>query len=83
MLNFRWPSFFHDISLAKEVVSARPDKMSEWDLIGADLSAKFTRQDGKPVSLKGRGCKDRLDLLIKKYNDEDHKALKQYVIDKS
>ena len=82
MPNFRWPLLFHDISLAKEVVSARPEKLSEWDLIAADLSAAFTKQDGwKAVSLKGRGCKDRLDLLIKKYRDDDSKALRRYVID--
>ena len=83
MPNFRWPLLYHDIALAKEVTSLRPEKPSDWELIAADLSVLFTKQDGKVVSLKGRGCKDRLDLLVKKYREEDSKALRQYVIDET
>ena len=37
------------------------------------------KKDDKMISLKGRGCREHLDLLIKKYKEEDKKALKWYV----
>lgn len=80
MPSFRWPLLYHDIALAREVFSSRPDKPHDWELIAANLSAYFSRRDGKAVSVKGRGCKDRLELLLKKYRQEDRKALKRYVV---
>lgn len=79
MPNFRWPTVYHDISLAKEVYSTRPEKPSDWEVIAAKLSVLFSTKDDKSISLKGRGCRERLDLLIKKYKEEDRKALKRYV----
>ena len=79
MPNFRWPLLYHDISLAEEVYSTRPEKPSDWEVIAAKLSVLFSRKDDKSISLKGRGCRERLDLLIKKYKEEDKKALKRYV----
>ena len=79
MPKFRWPLVYHDISLAKEVYSTRPEKPSDWEVIAAKLSASFSKKDDKIISLKGRGCRERLDLLIKKYKEEDKKALKWYV----
>lgn len=79
MPNFRWPLLYHDISLAKEVNSTRPEKPSDWEVIAAKLCALFSKKDDKMISLKGRGCRERLDLLLKKYKEEDKKALKRYV----
>lgn len=76
MPNFRWPLLQHDISLAKEVVSRRPEKTNDWDMIAKELSKNFSTPD-KPVVLKGRACKDRLELLVKKYRDEDARALRR------
>ena len=76
MPNFRWPLLQHDISLAKEVVSRRPEKTNDWDMIAKELSKNFSMPD-KPVVLKGRACKDRLELLVKKYRDEDARALRR------
>ena len=78
MPNFRWPSLYNDISLAKEVISLRPEKTSDWETIATKLSAIFSSEE-MPILLKGRACRDRLDLLLKKYRDEDSKALKRYV----
>ena len=67
----------HDIALAKEVISLRPEKPVDWDTIACTLSSTFSSED-KPVVLKGRGCRERLELLLKKFRDEDRKALKRY-----
>ena len=79
MPNFRWHLVYHDISLAQEVYSTRPEKPSHWEVIAAKLSALFSNKCDKIISLKGRGCRERFDLLIKKYKEEDKKALKRYV----
>ena len=63
----------------KEIYSTRPEKPSDWEVIAARLSALFSKKDDKSITLKGRGCRDRLDLLMKKYKEEDKKALKRYV----
>lgn len=78
MPNFRWPNIYHDLSLAKDVYSVRPEKASDWDIIAAKLSALFST-DEKPISMKGRACRERLDLLLKKYREQDAKALKRFV----
>ena len=78
MPNFRWPLLYHDISLAKEVINLRPEKPSDWETVATKLSDIFSSEE-MPILLKGRGCRKRLDLLLKKYRDEDTKGLKQYV----
>jgi len=78
MPNFRWPLLYHDIALAKEVISLRPEKPSDWGNIATKLSAIFSSKE-KPVMIKGRACRERLDLLLKKYKEEDVKALRRYV----
>ena len=65
-----------DLALATEVASTRPTKPAEWESVASMLSQQFSTDD-KPVQLKGRGCKERLELLLKKYNDDDKKALKK------
>ena len=77
MTIFRWPLLYHDLSLAKEVISVHPEKPSDWDSIATKLSDIFTSPI-KPVVIKGRACRERLDLLVKKYKEEDTKALKRY-----
>ena len=76
MPNFRWPLVYHNISLAKEVYLTHPEKPSDWEVIPAKLSALFSKKDDKIISLKGRGCQEHLDLLIKKYKEEDKKSIK-------
>lgn len=66
----------HDLALATEVASSRPNRLADWDVVADKLSQQFST-DEKPISLKGRGCRDRMELLIKKYEDEDKKALKR------
>ena len=66
----------HDIALATEVASTRPTKLAEWESVASTLSQQFSTDD-KPVQLKGRGCREHLELLLKKYNDHDKKALKK------
>ena len=78
MPSFRWPDVDNDISLAKEVISRRPNKPSDWESIACTLSQLFSTEE-KPVALKGRGCRERMELLIKKYREEDNKSLKRYL----
>ena len=78
MPNFRWPSLFHDVSLAREIISLRPEKSSDWASIATKLSTLFS-SDEKPIMITSRACRERLDLLLKKYREEDTKALKRYV----
>ena len=54
----------------------RPEKPLQWLEIAEVLNLKFTTES-REVQLKGRGCKERLFLLIKKYNDEDVRSLKR------
>ena len=75
MPRFRW-DLKNDIALASEVATHRPLKPVGWDEIACTLNTSFSTDD-KPVGLKGRGCKERLDLLLKKYKAEDTKALKR------
>ena len=75
MPGFRW-EMVHDLALAKEVAARRPEKPVGWIEIADILNFMFNT-DEKPVLLKGRGCKDRMDLLLKKYKDEDSKSLKK------
>ncbi|KAK3746109.1 hypothetical protein QZH41_015522 [Actinostola sp. cb2023] len=76
---FRWPSTKHDIALATEVARARPEKPSEWDKLAEPLSKPFSTEK-TVVSLKGRGCRERMERLLKKYKEEDAKSLKRYDI---
>ena len=66
---FRWPSVFHDIALATEVARDRPEKPCE------SLSQLFSTE--KTVTLKGRGCRERMDRILTKYKEEDAKSLKR------
>ena len=75
---FRWPLLYHNISLVKDVISVRPEKACDWDMIAAKLSALFSTDD-KPISIEGRACRERLDQLLKKYREQDAKALKRLV----
>ncbi|CAB3986879.1 Hypothetical predicted protein [Paramuricea clavata] len=73
---FRWPSTENDIALAREVAASRPEKPNDWDGIATRLSEHFST-DGKPVELKARGCRERMDRLLSKYKQEDAKSLKR------
>lgn len=66
----------HELALAKEVAAHRPQKPVDWIEI-ADILSSMCSTEEKPVLLKGRGCKGRMDLLLKKYKDEDSKSLKK------
>lgn len=78
MPQFRWPELKHDIYLAREVVGRRPSKVSEWDAIAKVLSASFATP-AKPVHLKGRGCRERLERLVEKFRAHDSQSLKRLV----
>ena len=75
MPGFRW-EVANDIALAMEVVSKRPHKPADWVDIADTLAKAFSTEE-KQVSLKGRGCKERMDLLLKKYREEDKRSLKR------
>ena len=75
MPGFRW-ELKQDIALTTEVVSKRPHKPVDWSHVAEDLNPLFYTED-KPVQLKGRGCRERMDLLLKKYKDDDKKYLKR------
>ena len=73
---FRWPDLVHDIALVKEIVANRPTKPLYWEAIAVTLSSAFSTTE-KLVELKGRGCRERLDLIIEKFKAEDAKSLKR------
>ena len=75
MPGFRW-EMVHNLALAKEVASTRPEKPQDWIEVAEKMNGQFTTDD-KPVLLKGRGCRERMDLLLKKFKDEDSKSLKK------
>ena len=68
----------HDVALAREVMSCRPNKPQEWEEIAEKLSTAFSTE-GKTVELKGRGCRERMDRLLDKYKSDDSKSLKRLV----
>ena len=73
---FCWNDKAHDIALVK-VVACHPSKPLDWDSIATWLNAVFATEE-KPVELKGRGCRERLDRLLEKFKAEDTKSLKRY-----
>ena len=76
MAPFRRPKVENDIALLKEIVARRPSKADEWEDIAEFLSSLFST-DNNPVVLKGRGCRERSELLMKKFKSEERKALKR------
>ena len=76
---FRWPNIYHDISLAKEVISKRPKKAEDWDSIATCFIMAFSKED-KPVYLKGRGCREHMNRVLEIYKSEKVKALKWYAL---
>lgn len=76
MAPFRWPKVDQDIALCKEIIARRPMKVDDWENIGEFLSNLFTTENN-PVQLKGRGCREQSELLVKKYKSEEWKALKR------
>ena len=61
----------HDIALLKEVVAVRPMNVETWDGVADTLSVLFG------ATVIGRGCREHLDLLVKKFKADEQKALKR------
>jgi hypothetical protein len=78
MAPFRWKKVEYDLALCKQFVGDKPDKPEKWDALATVLEEVFTKEDCK-VQLTGRGCREHLMLLIKKFKTEDAKALKRSV----
>ena len=76
MPQFRWPQVENDISLAREVVGQRPSRPADWDIVAVVLSSAFSTPN-KPVHLRGRGCRERMDRLIEKFRADDTQSLKR------
>ena len=55
-----------DVALGTEVVFARLLTATDWDEIATTLSAALATPQ-REVDRKGWGCREHLDLLIKKY----------------
>ena len=73
---FRWPDIVNDVALATEVATHRPHRPADWDAIANTLSHAFSTAE-KPVQLKGRGCRERMELLLRKFKEDDANALKK------
>ena len=65
--------------MCAEVCRVRPQKLLEWLEVAEALNDTFSTESNE-VHLKGRGCKERLHLLSKKYDSEDKRSLKRLVI---
>lgn len=76
MSPFCWPGINHDIALAKEVAQKKPEKPQDWEEIAAVLSIAFSTEE-RVVKLKGRGCRDRMDRLLNRWQQEDIMPLKR------
>ena len=76
MPQFCWPEVKNDIYLAREVVGRRPSKLSDWEEIAAVLGSSFSTP-AKPVHLKGRGCRERLERLVEKFRADDSLSLRR------
>ena len=72
---FRCSLVAHDIFLAKEVAQKKPQNRTDWDEI-AKILLPILSSSKQDVKISGRACRERLTLLIEKYEDEDKKALK-------
>ena len=57
---------------------SRLQNLRDWEEIAVTLNAAFSSDD-KPVQLKARGCRERMELLLKKYKDKDTKSLIRYI----
>ena len=78
MALFRWPKVEHDLALVKEYTESRPSKPDELDEVAKRLSVVFQSE------VKGRGCREHLDLLIKNKRsgtEEDYSELVQLLED--
>ncbi|XP_028394488.1 uncharacterized protein LOC114518681 [Dendronephthya gigantea] len=73
---FRWPKVEHDLALCKEVVAERPVRPEDWEIIASSLSVIFSTTESQ-VHLKGRSCREHLDLLVKKFKADEKNALKR------
>ena len=73
MSPFRWPLVQYDAMLCREVLARRPSSTNDWESVAEALSQVFSTPD-KKVELKARGCRERLDRLIEKYNQNDKKS---------
>ena len=73
MPQFRWPEVANDVLLAKEVVGRHLSKPADWEEIAGILSSAHT----KPVKLKGRGCRERLERLVEKYQADESQSLRR------
>lgn len=76
MAPFRWPTVANNLQLATEVAARRPNSPSDWEVIAVVLSQAFSTDDNQ-VELSGRACRERMDRLLTKYNEEDKKSLKK------
>ena len=74
---FRW-SLPQDIALCEEVRNTRPDRLEQWQTIADRLNKAFSTEEFE-MDVRGRGCRERLNLLVRKYREEDRKSLRRSV----
>jgi len=76
MAPFRWPLPLNNVMLATDVGARKPMCATDWDVIASILSTVFGTNERKVV-LTGRACRERLNLILNKYLEDDKKALKR------
>ena len=74
---FRW-SLPQDIALCEEVRNTRPERLEQWQTIANLLNKAFSTEKFE-MDVRGRGCRERLNLLVRKYREEDRKSLRRSV----
>ena len=75
---FRW-GIAEDTALCIEVTIIRPSKPLQWLEVAENLNRRFSTE-AKECNLKGRGCRDRVKLLVRKYKQDDRRSLYNYVV---
>lgn len=73
MPSVRW-NLEEDTALCVEVFKMRPESSAQWAEIADDLNRRF---QFRKISFTDRSCRDRMNLLKKKYKNEDRKSLKR------
>ena len=70
---FRWKELEYDTALCRQFVGNKPGKPSEWNDLSSTLSA-FISKTKTEVNLTGRACREHMELLVKKFKNDEQKA---------
>ena len=62
--------------LATEVAARNPSSPQQWDEVAEVLSKAFSNKK-LSIELTGRSCREHMDRILGKYQQDDKRALKK------